>query len=117
MKKILFAILALAALLAGCNKEQEYLHPITLDFKLSTPAVVRNVPFTPKALRMIISKVRDLSGGDIETSKAVLYQSIEQGWKGVYPVKPGERDKPSESNNPFLDMLREEGQFEQAGNP
>ena len=46
MKKILFAILALAALLAGCNKEQEYLHPITLDFKLSTPAVVRNVPFT-----------------------------------------------------------------------
>ena len=77
----------------------------------------RNVPFTPKALRMIISKVRDLSGGDIETSKAILYQSIEQGWKGVYPVKPGERDKPSDSSNPFLDMLREEGQFEQTGNP
>ena len=76
----------------------------------------RNTPFTPKALRMIINKVCDLSGGDIETSKAILYQSIEQGWKSVYPVKPGERDKSSESNNPFLDMLREE-QYEQTGNP
>ncbi len=46
MKKLLFAILAFAVLSAGCNKEQDYLHPIILDFTMSTPAVVMDVPFT-----------------------------------------------------------------------
>ncbi len=46
MKKFLFPILALAAVLVGCNKEQDYLHPITLDFTLSTPTIVKDEPFT-----------------------------------------------------------------------
>lgn len=44
-------------------------------------------PLTARALELLIGKVNKLSGGDVAKSIAILNQSIENGWKGVYELK------------------------------
>ena len=49
-------------------------------------------PLTARALELLIGKVNKLSGGDIAQSIAILNQSIENGWKGVYELKEAPRN-------------------------
>ena len=44
---------------------------------------------TVKAVKLLISKLDKLSGGDIAVSNAILEQSIINGWKSVYELKGG----------------------------
>lgn len=45
---------------------------------------------TVKAVKLLISKLDKLSGGDIAVSNAILEQSIINGWKSVYELKGGQ---------------------------
>lgn len=44
-------------------------------------------PATDRALELMLKKLDGLSGGDTGTAVKILEQSIERGWKTVYPLK------------------------------
>lgn len=44
-------------------------------------------PMTDQAYKMLLNKLEKLSGGDEEKKVAILNQSIENGWKGVFELK------------------------------
>lgn len=44
-------------------------------------------PATDRALELMLKKLDGLSGGDTGTAIKILEQSIENGWKTVYPLK------------------------------
>lgn len=47
-------------------------------------------PATDRALELMLKKLERLSGGDTEMAIKILEQSIERGWKTVYPLKDEE---------------------------
>ena len=49
-------------------------------------------PATDRALEIMLKKLESLSGGDTAAAIEILEQSIEKGWKTVYPLK-GDREK------------------------
>lgn len=59
--------------------------PALQDFVEMRKAI--KAPMTPRALELLISKLNTLSGQSTQTSIAILHQSIENGWKGVYELK------------------------------
>lgn len=70
-------------------------------------------PMTDRALTMLIKKVNELESST-ERQKMLLETAIMNNWKSVYPLKdekgtgkPAPAGKP-ETNNPFLDILREQ---------
>lgn len=44
-------------------------------------------PMTDQAYKMLLNKLEKLSGGDEEKKVAIINQSIENGWKGVFELK------------------------------
>jgi hypothetical protein len=44
-------------------------------------------PMTNKAKEILLSKLDELSGGDEFMKVHLLEQSIENGWKSIYPLK------------------------------
>lgn len=44
-------------------------------------------PMTDQAYKMLLNKLEKLSGGDEQKKVAILNQSIENGWKGVFELK------------------------------
>lgn len=44
-------------------------------------------PMTDRAKELLLSKLNELSGGDDFMKIHLLEQSIERGWKTVYPLK------------------------------
>lgn len=44
-------------------------------------------PMTDQAYKMLLNKLEKLSGGNDQKKTAILYQSIENGWKGVFELK------------------------------
>lgn len=52
-------------------------------------------PMTSRAYELMLSRLKKLSGGNEEKMIAILHQSIENGWKGVFELK----DKTSGFNN------------------
>ena len=44
-------------------------------------------PMTDQAYKMLLNKLEKLSGGDEEKKVAILNQSIENSWKGVFELK------------------------------
>lgn len=58
-------------------------------------------PMTNRALRLMLRKLCTL-GSDKETRIAILNRSIENSWKGVYPLKDGEA-----RGRGIVDSLRE----------
>lgn len=49
-------------------------------------------PATDRALELMLKKLDELSGGDTGTAVKILEQSIEKGWKTVYPLR-GEKNQ------------------------
>ena len=47
-----------------------------------------------KALQGQINKVHRLSGGDLEKARAVIMQSIENNWQGLFELKDQKNDNP-----------------------
>ncbi len=44
-------------------------------------------PITERGLELIISKVNKLSNGDVKKSIEIVNQSVENSWKGVFPIR------------------------------
>jgi len=65
-------------------------------------------PMTNKAKEILLSKLDELSGGDEFMKVHLLEQSIENGWKSIYPLKQNLSTKQSTGNphNPQSDIDR-----------
>ena len=59
-------------------------------------------PFTVRALGMMLKKLNELSGGDTQKSKAIIEQSIINGWTGIFALDE-KKDRP---RNEVLEMLQ-----------
>lgn len=60
-------------------------------------------PMTGEAMKRMLTKLNKLSGGDIGIIKAILSQSMEQGWKGVFELQASQpRGKPVDFLDPNL---------------
>ena len=55
------------------------------DFKAHRKQL--KAPMTDQAYKMLLNKLEKLSGGNDQKKIAILYQSIENGWKGVFELK------------------------------
>ena len=70
-------------------------------------------PLTDRALTMLMNKVNELEPYDEERQKKILETAIMNNWKSVYPLKDDAKHTPKtdkhETNNPFLNLLLEEG--------
>ena len=73
-------------------------------------------PLTDKALKLNIDKARKLAEGDPEKMRAIVEQSIERSWRGLFPLdedkKTQEALKPQtipQNSNPFTELKRREG--------
>ena len=44
-------------------------------------------PITPRGLELIIGKLNKLSNGDLKRSIEIVNQSVENSWKGVFPLR------------------------------
>ena len=65
-------------------------------------------PMSDHAVRLMLKKLNELSGGDIETSIQILDQSILNGWAGVFPLK-----EIKSNEDPYAKLIREAMQDEQ----
>ena len=57
---------------------------------------------TTQAQKLILNKIKKLSNGDSVAAQALIEQSIERGWKGIFPL--GEKEETKED---VLARLRE----------
>ena len=57
-------------------------------------------PMTDRAIDMMIRKLHKLSGGKVETAKAILDQSTMNSWKGIYALKTEEK------RNEVLELIK-----------
>ena len=46
-------------------------------------------PLTDRALALTLSELEKIAPGDDEKKIAILNQSIQRGWQGVFPLKDG----------------------------
>ena len=67
------------------TKRNTELENAIADFKRHR--IKLKAPMTDRAVTLMLSKLDNLSGGDDEKKIAILNQSIENGWKGVFPLK------------------------------
>lgn len=67
-------------------------------------------PMSELAVKKTLTKLQSLSGGDIGLSKAILDQSIVNGWTGIFPLKDDRRNTKPQQNT-LMQMLQE-GRFD-----
>jgi hypothetical protein len=63
-------------------------------------------PLTDKARELTILELEKLAPGNEAMQVAILNQSIQRGWQGVFPLK---EDAKPQSGNVFFDIAHEEG--------
>ena len=68
-------------------------------------------PMSELAVKKTLTRLQSLSGGDIGLSKAILDQSIVNGWTGIFPLKDDRRNTKPQQNT-LMHML-EEGRFDE----
>ena len=61
-------------------------------------------PFSELACKKLLNKLQQLSAGDTQKAIAILDQSIQNGWKGIFELK----ENKSTTGNKFLDLLAKE---------
>ena len=67
------------------NVNNKYLADAIADFKRHR--IKLKAPMTDRAVTLMLSKLETLSGGDDDKKIAILNQSIENGWKGIFELK------------------------------
>ena len=60
-------------------------------------------PMTDRAIELCMKRLDKLSGGDNDTAIAILNQSIEYSWKGIFELK----DNKQSSKRNLFDELRD----------
>ena len=72
------------------KSKEEYKCASALDVALNDFAEMRKKmrkPLTDRALSLTLSELEKLAPGDDEKKIAILNQSIQRGWQGVFPLK------------------------------
>lgn len=72
------------------KSKEEYKCASALDLALNDFAEMRKKmrkPLTDRALALTLSELEKLAPGDDEKKIAILNQSIQRGWQGVFPLK------------------------------
>ena len=70
---------------ANDNANANELNKALADFKKHRRQL--KAPMTDRAFELMVGKLEKLSGGDERKKIAILNQSIENGWKGVFELK------------------------------
>jgi hypothetical protein len=89
----------------GKDKEKEALAPYFEDAELNEAfkdfiemrKKIRK-PMTDKAITLAITKLNKLSENDKDKAIAILNQSIESSWTGLYPLHEDKKTAPSKTN-------------------
>ena len=76
-----------------------------VDMRLGNPKDA----FTPRALELALSKLDNLSSGDLYTKIEIVNQSIEKGWKGFFELKQERRDNAGGNRSDFVNSWLEAG--------
>lgn len=79
-----------------------------LDMALDEFAKMRKAmrkPLTQRARELTIRELEKLAPGDEATQIAIINQSIQRGWQGVFPLNGGS----NKGGNIFFDIAKEEG--------
>lgn len=84
----------------------EELYTAFLDFMCMRKFIKH--PIDEGGLRRIVSKVYKLGNGDAETMTAILDQSIENSWRGVFPLHNTQQKAPAQTGNEFDALLNGE---------
>lgn len=62
-------------------------------------------PITPRGLELIIGKLNKLSNGDLKRSIEIVNQSVENSWKGVFPLRQENIiSEPKKESFSFMDI-------------
>jgi len=78
------------------SESKSYTGDVRLDAALEDYIAFRKQvkkPMTERAVQLTIKKLNDLAGDDVDEKVAILEQSIERGWQGVFPLKDDFRQK------------------------
>ena len=60
-------------------------------------------PMTDRAIELTLAELEKLAPGDEKAKIAILNQSIQRGWQGVFPLSNDQKPKAKESREPVLD--------------
>ena len=67
-------------------------------------------PLTDKGLELAIKKAKKLGNNDPAKMKAIVEQSIERSWRGLFELKePTPISQQPQSGNPFTELRKQEG--------
>nr|DAT09669.1 MAG TPA: replisome organizer [Caudoviricetes sp.] len=67
-------------------------------------------PMTDRAIQLMIGKLEEL-GKTVDERIAIINQSIENGWQGVFPLKEKEQTKKPQSKNRFNNFHQRDYDF------
>lgn len=107
-----------------CKNDKEYISPLTPLIETLPPDLQESVwefvehrkqikaPMSELAVKKMLNKLNDLSGGDTGKCIAILNQSIINGWKGIFQLD----EKKNKTGNKFLELLAKEQNNDESRN-
>ena len=94
--------------------DDEELNNKFLEF-LSMRKKIRKPVRTDRALKALLKKLHELSGGDVGLMKQIIDQSLDKEWLGLFELKTGDDKAKSIDNRLYGDIQRWAAQKEQEG--
>ena len=94
--------------------EDEELNNKFLEF-LSMRKKIRKPVRTDRALKALLKKLHELSGGDVGLMKQIIDQSLDKEWLGLFELKTGDDKAKSIDNRLYGDIQHWAAQKEQEG--
>lgn len=94
--------------------EDEELNNKFLEF-LSMRKKIRKPVRTDRALKALLKKLHELSGGDVGLMKQIIDQSLDKEWLGLFELKVGDDKAKSIDNRLYGDIQRWAARKEQEG--
>ena len=94
--------------------EDEELNNKFLEF-LSMRKKIRKPVRTDRALKALLKKLHELSGGDVGLMKQIIDQSLDKEWLGLFELKAGDDKTKSIDNRLYGDIQHWAAQKEQEG--
>ena len=94
--------------------DDEELNNKFLEF-LSMRKKIRKPVRTDRALKALLKKLHELSGGDVELMKQIIDQSLDKEWLGLFELKTGNDSTKNINNRLYGDIQHWAAQKEQEG--
>ena len=94
--------------------DDEELNNKFLEF-LSMRKKIRKPVRTDRALKALLKKLHELSGGDVELMKQIIDQSLDKEWLGLFELKTGNDSTKNINDRLYGDIQHWAAQKEQEG--